>query len=112
VLAVVEAPFRGTLERGYADSFYLTRILGLQMGAVDVLLRGEAVLLARAASPDTHDRWDPGLSTLLDDGSQVLVDAADSRRFGLGPDALVPGVVPVDDGGVARWARYDAIWFL
>lgn len=113
VLGVVEAPYRGALERGYADCFYLARVLAAQLGGLDLLLRGEAVLLARAARATRDEgRWDPDLAAYARDTGRVLVDADAVARLGLDPADLLPEVRPVPAGGTAEWLRYPAVWFL
>lgn len=112
VLAVVDAPFRGTVERGYADCFYLAFVLGAQLGGLTLLLRGEAALLGHAAPDGATDAPELlDLEALGSAGVQVLVARGDRDALGLAADALRPGAGLVDDDG-HLWARYDAVWFL
>jgi hypothetical protein len=50
VLIIVDRPFRGVLERQFADAVHLARVAVLQFGAVSILLTGEGVLLTAAAA--------------------------------------------------------------
>ncbi|QCB92294.1 hypothetical protein [Cellulomonas shaoxiangyii] len=108
VLAVVDAPYRGTVERGYADCFYLSFVLGAQLGGLTLLLRGEAVLLGH----EPADGVEPlDLDGLRAAGVRVLVSRADRDALGLAADPLRPGVETVDDDG-RLWAAHDAVWFV
>jgi hypothetical protein len=111
VLAIVEQPHRGVVERRYADSFYLARVLGAQLGHLDVVLRGAAVLLARRPEDSGRPHWDGGLPGLLSDGAGLYVEREDAARLGLSDDDLLDGVLPVD-GSPKPWGTYHAVWFL
>ncbi|GAA1866390.1 hypothetical protein [Myceligenerans crystallogenes] len=49
VLIIVDRPFRGALERQFADAVHLARVAMLQFGTASILLTGQGVLLAAAA---------------------------------------------------------------
>jgi hypothetical protein len=110
VLALVERPYRGLLERAYADSFYLARVLAAQLGPLDVVLRGEAVLLARRPDP-VAPHWDGDLPALVAGGLSLYVERTDAARLGLAEDDLIDGAEPVD-GSPKPWGDYHAVWFL
>ena len=110
VLGVVEQPYRGSTERAYVDCFYLARVLNAQLGDLDLLLRGEAVLVALRGDRPT----DPtaALQHLLDDGVDVLLDGGDLARLGLDQVDLIAGVRVTSGEHVRSWHQYQAVWFL
>lgn len=111
VLGVVEQPYRGTTERAYVDCFYLARVLNAQLGDLDLLLRGEAVLVAlRSGAPAGEPT--AALQHLLDDGVDVLLDGDDLARLGLQGAELLPGVRTTGREQVRSWHQYRAVWFL
>jgi hypothetical protein len=119
VLGVLEQPFRGGVERAYADIFFLVRVLRAQLGGLDLLLRGAAVLTARRPEDGTEDGTEPagtpaaGLRAVVGDGVGVLVQTEDLSRFSLTPGELVDGVQPVTAAeATAAWSRYESVWFL
>lgn len=113
VLGIVEQPYRGSTERAYVDCFYLARVLNAQLGDLDVLLRGEAVLTA-VANGGADPEPDPtaALRGLVDDGVDVHVDGDDARRLGVAPSTLLAGVAVTPGSHTGHWHEYDAVWFL
>jgi hypothetical protein len=106
----VDEPFRGVVERGYADWIYLARVLNLQLGGLDVLLRGEGVYTALRPVPGGAG---PEVGLLVGDGIGVIVDDHDLRESGFSEDDLIPGItVRTADHRVADWTDYAAVWFL
>lgn len=115
VLGVLEQPFRGGVERAYADVFFLTRVLRAQLGGLDLLLRGAAVLTAQRPEDGADDDGTPaaGLRAVVGDGVGVLVQTEDLSRFSLTPRDLVDGVRPVTaTEATAAWSQYESVWFL
>lgn len=106
-LVVVDRPYRGVLERAYADCFYLIRVLRAQLGAIDLVLRGEAVLLAARSGG-----WDGGLPALLGDGVAVVVERDDAELFGLAATDLLDGVRVTPPAPRPEWSAYDHVWFV
>ncbi|MFV2144088.1 MULTISPECIES: hypothetical protein [Isoptericola] len=74
VLVIVDRPFRGALERQFADSVHLARVAALQFGRASILLTGQGVLLGAAAvaAPAAPDEHVPGALA----GAQSLLAAA------------------------------------
>lgn len=108
-LAVLDHPYRGVLERGYADPLYLVRVLAAQLGRVDLVLRGEAVLLAAAGAAGG---WDGGLPHVVAQGIPVLAEGSDLARLGVPPGSLAAGVLTTPPTPPPRWSAYDHVWFL
>ena len=120
VLGIVDQPYRGVVERSYADCLYLARVLNAQLGDLDLLLRGEAVFIATRTALEGEQvdgeagtSLAAGLRDLLTDGVDVRADADDLQRLGVPVDALVDGVraAPAEET-TQRWPHYDAVWFL
>lgn|GEM_PF-6807900 len=134
-LAIVENGHRGAVETQFADVFYLVRELNRQLGQLDVLLRGAAVVCA-LRPPEAHGGGDgPGagptpasrlalgsgviplpdvaasVEDLLDDGMAVAVDREDLAAIAVPAGRLISGVA-VTHGDPARWLDYDGVWFL
>jgi hypothetical protein len=130
VLAIIENGHRGGVETQFADVFYLVRELNRQVGRIDVLLRGPAVICAlNAVKPDGAARADrevrigpavaplpdppASIRALLGDGMSVVVDGGDLAALGLGVERLVAGVTVTDgEADAADWLDYDGVWFL
>ena len=114
-LAIIEQPYRGSTERGYADCFYLARVLNAQLGNLAVLLRGEGVL---AAIGDVSAVGPPpaaptaALQDLIADGMDVHLAGEDLERLGLGRADLLPGVRVAVGPPARTWHQYQAVWFL
>ncbi|WP_369137436.1 DsrE family protein [Modestobacter versicolor] len=111
VLGVVEQPYRGSTERAYVDCFYLARVLNAQLGDLDLLLRGEAVLVALQGEGPAADPT-AALQHLLDDGVDVLLDGDDLDRLGLDRADLLAGVQVTSGEHARSWHQYQAVWFL
>lgn len=111
VLGIVEQPYRGSIERAYVDCFYLARVLNAQLGALDLLLRGEAALVALQGEGPAGDPT-AALGHLLDDGVGVLLDGRDLARLGLDRADLIAGVQVASEEHVRSWHQYQAVWFL
>jgi hypothetical protein len=119
VLAVIEDPYRGVIERRYADCFYLARVLGAQLGRLDVVLRGDAVLLASTEGDVAtagivtagSERWDGDLANVIKDDAGLYVDRQDAAQLGITEAQLIDGARMVD-GSPRPWAQYSAVWFL
>ena len=123
-LAIVERGYRGCVEVQFCDLGYLARGLRVQLGGLDVVLRGSAVTFALAGKFDRVLRLgDTAVDTLADqrrslhgliaDGADVYVDEPDLRSLGLSADRLVPGVTCLDTTAMAaNWPDYEGVWFL
>lgn len=112
---VVEDAYRGTVERGYADCFYLARVLSAQLDGLEVYLRGPAATLALAApggAPgESEDHLGENLRGLVASGVRVMVCQGDLAARSRSPHRLLTGVELVDGPRcVASWADYDAVW--
>ncbi len=106
VLAVVDAPFRGTVERGYADCFHLAAVLAAQLGGLTLLLRGPAAALARPPAPGAYPL---DVERLRAAGVRLRVDAASLAALGAGRADVRPGV-DLDLG--TPWDAFDDVWFV
>lgn len=117
-LVVIETPFRGDLERTYLDTLYQTRVFYAQFrGAVDILVRGDALMLVRRqiapVLPDEY--WGhaalEGMAGLLSDGATVLVEV-DSFLPLEGAWVLREDVTRVKRQRMAsKWSDYEAVLF-
>lgn len=117
-LVILESPFRGELERAYIDSLYQTRVCRAQLqGRLDVLLRGEAVLLLRMAEHGgvVGDRGEQsvaeGFAALISDGVQIMVE---TESHVSGVSDMPRGVSIIElarEDVLARWHEYDAILY-
>jgi hypothetical protein len=94
VLVVVDRPYRGVVERQFADPVQLARVCALQFDSVTVLLTGEGVFLphvettAEDERPDPFNPWHhPSVNAIAATGSgiHILIDSAATATFGL-PD--------------------------
>lgn len=113
-LVMVSDPFRGTVERGYTDPFYVARVLFRRLPGLRMLLRGPATLLAPDVGTGEPDcEIEQNLRGLLADGMTVLVAAGD-LALRAGPDVPVrPGMRLVDDReAIASWTTYRGVWTL
>lgn len=98
VLVVVDRPYRGFIERQFADSVQLARVCALQFDSVTVLLTGEGVFLPHVETtveddrPDPFNAWQhPSVNAVAAarSGIRILVDSAATAAFGL-PDPRPP----------------------
>ncbi len=125
-LGIVERAYRGSIETQFADVLYQARALHLQLGQVDVALRGLAVTYAVRTRPDAGpgSGLPPGdlgtlpdargsLAAMLEQGITVYADSQDVARLELAPEDLISGVRCEDPRQLARrWPDYDEVWFL
>lgn len=117
-LLILERPFRGDIERTYADSLYQARVVCAQFrGAMDVLARGEAALLMRNSPKSLEpDKWwgyipQAGLAPLISDGTQVFVEE-ESLTLLQGTQDLLHGVEVISrDNMASKWGTYSGILF-
>lgn len=117
-LIILERPFRGDIERTYADSLNQTRVFSAQFrGASDILVRGEAALLVRhqQQSPETDPWWGhiplEGMARIISDGTPVFVEE-ESLTHIRGEGGLHPGVTTISRNDMAAtWASYEGIFF-
>jgi hypothetical protein len=123
-LVVIDRGYRGAVEVQFSDLLYVCRGLHGQLGAVELVLRGDAVTYAADAAPvpalsiGGHvitATPDPrrSLRELMAAGVRVLVDTADTASRGLEAERLVAGVTAADTTALAaRWPDYEGVWFL
>jgi len=122
---IVERAYRGAIESHFADVLNCLRELDRQSGGIEVALRGLAASYAlrssftaaiRLAGTTVDTLSDPHatLSQLLRDGVPVWVERPDLDALGQGaPGRLMPGVRCLPRNGlVARWSRYERVWFM
>lgn len=111
ILLVIDQPFRGVLERQFADAVHLARVGTLQFAAVSVLLTGEGVLLAapdEASSSDTP----AALRAAAGAGAPVLVDRGSAAAYGVQDCVREPYRV-VDSAEVAHaFTAHDHVWHI
>lgn len=114
-LAIIDRAYRGSAEAGFFDALYGVLMLGDQLGGMDVVLRGTAVTAAVDDGPAPGPLPTPRrpVRELVAKGVPVYVDKPGLEAFGLGDDALLPGVTCMDTAELAgRWPDYDGVWFL
>lgn len=130
VLIVLDRPFRGVLERQFADAVHLARVAVLQFGTVSVLLTGEGVLLAAAAAGGTDDAavadaaGHPGdggvpgasagarsLLAAADSGVPVLVDATAAAAYGVTAAVGARFEVVPPERTLEALLTHDHVWY-
>ncbi len=117
-LIILERPFRGDIERTYADSLNQARVCCAQFrGAVDVLVRGQAALLVRQQpSAPVPDKWWghiplEGIGPIISDGTPVFVEEESLTHIRT-EDGLLDGVTPISRRNMAAtWSTYEGILF-
>lgn len=115
VLVVVDRPFRGVLERQFADAVHLARVCAMQFESVTVLLTGEGVLLSAAAPgaagvPAAEVHTTANLHAAAATGITLLVDAAAATTFGL-PAAQPPFEPATAERIVHALTTHDHVWY-
>jgi hypothetical protein len=122
-LAIIERPYRGSVETQFADVFYFLRELNRQLPGLDLALRGlgatcalkfdrgeELCLGVRRIVLPNQER---AVRDLVDEGSSVWVEAPDLPAIGATPDRLLDGVACVPAGEtLLRWPDYHSVWFI
>lgn len=114
-LVVIDRPFRGVVEREFADAVHLARVCSAQLDDVSILLTGEAVLLATApvrpaAALGTSHDVAASLRAAAEGGMTVLLDSACAAAFGV--DGAAPWFQPASPGRIAEAATtHDHVWF-
>lgn len=119
VLIVVDRPFRGVLERQFADAVHLARVAGLQFDAVSILLTGEGVLLAAAAAAGPPDDGGvPGalvgarsLLAAAGSGIPVLVDATAAAAYGVTTAVTERFEVVPPERTLDALVTHDHVWY-
>jgi hypothetical protein len=123
-LAIVEQPYRGTLETQFADVFYLLRELNRQLPGLDLALRGlgatcalrsdrRAELRIGTRVVDVLPDQERAVRALLEEGSAVWVEEPDLPALGVTRDRLIEGVGCVAAGEtLLRRPNYHSVWFI
>ena len=123
-LAIIEQPYRGSLETQFADVFYLLRELNRQLRGMDVALRGlgatcalqsdrRVELRVGAQAIDVLPDQERSVRALLDEGSSVWVEEPDLLALGATRDRLIEGVDCLARGAtLLRWPNYHSVWFI
>ncbi len=117
ILVVIDRPFRGVLERQFADAVHLARVGVLQFDRVSILLIGQGTLLA-AAAPDAAGHAGAelaGTRNLLAAhraGTPVLVDAQAAQTYGV--TAQIPQGFECAESPaiVAAMTTHDHVWYV